>query len=65
MRRKVCLFQMNDEQRSLAFFQAQPEAPSLCFCPAVLSLAYGERLHRARSAMLDKTQTRQDRPSNG
>ena len=39
MRREVWLFQMNDEQRSMAFFQAQPEGPGLFFRPAALSLA--------------------------
>jgi len=38
----------------MAFFQAQPEGPGLCFRPAVLSLAYVEQPHRARSALLDK-----------
>ncbi|PCH60519.1 MAG: hypothetical protein COC05_04120 [Gammaproteobacteria bacterium] len=51
---------MNDEQRGLAFFQAQPEGPGLFFCPAALypegtsSLAYVAQLHGARSALLDK-----------
>jgi len=56
---------MNDEQRSLAFFQAQPEGPSLFCCPAALYpegtslLAYVAQLqralgvHGARSALLD------------
>ncbi|HHH47855.1 MAG TPA: hypothetical protein ENK51_03090 [Gammaproteobacteria bacterium] len=45
---------MNDEQRSMALFQAQPGGPGLCFRPAALSLAYVEQPHRARSALLDK-----------
>jgi len=44
---------MSDEQRSLAFFQAQPEGPGLFCCPAALSLAYVAQLHDARSALLD------------
>ena len=50
---------MNDEQRSLAFFQEQPEGPGLFYCPAALLLAYVAQLqralgvHRARSALLD------------
>jgi len=45
---------MNDEQRSMALFQAQPEGPVLIFHPAALSLAYVEQPHRTRSALLDK-----------
>jgi len=45
---------MNDEQRGMAFFQAQPEGPALCLRPAALSLAYVEQLRNACSALLDK-----------
>jgi len=30
---------MNDEQRSMAYFQVQPEGPGLFFRPAALSFA--------------------------
>ncbi len=45
---------MNDEKRSMAIFQAQPEGPDLCLCPAALSLTHVGSLHRARSALLGK-----------
>jgi len=45
---------MKDEQRSLAFFQAQPEGPALIFHPSALSLAYVEPPHRARAALRDE-----------
>jgi hypothetical protein len=33
---------MNDEERRVALFQAQPEEPGLFFRPTALSLAYVE-----------------------
>jgi len=45
---------MNDEQRSMALFQPQPEGPSLFFCPAALSLVCVAQLHYTCSALLDK-----------
>ncbi len=54
MRREVWLFQMNDEQRSMAFFQGQPEGPGLFFHPAALLFAHVNQLHSAHSALLGK-----------
>jgi len=48
------LFQMNDKQHSLVFFQAQPEGLSLFFCPAALSLACVAPLHYVHSALPGK-----------
>ncbi len=45
---------MNDEQRSMALFQAQPEGPLRIFHPAVLALAYVEQPRDTRAALLDK-----------
>jgi len=38
---------MKDEQRSLTFFQEQPEGLVLIFHSSVLSLAHMEQSHRA------------------
>ncbi|MBN4069197.1 hypothetical protein JYT12_00990 [Beggiatoa alba] len=53
---------MNDEQRSLAFFQVQPEGLNLFSCPAALSLAYVAPLYRTRSALLGKKTGSAGRP---
>lgn len=45
---------MNDEQRRVALFQAQPEGLGLFFRPTALSVAYVESLHHALSALLDE-----------
>ena len=45
---------MNDEQRGVTLFQAQPKGLGLCFRPAALSFAHVERLHVAHSALLDE-----------
>jgi len=45
---------MNDEQRSLGFFQAQPEGLALIFHPSALSLAHVEQPHHVRAALMDK-----------
>ncbi|PCH60994.1 MAG: hypothetical protein COC05_02535 [Gammaproteobacteria bacterium] len=45
---------MNDGQRSMAVFQAQPEGLGLCSRPVALSLAYVESPHHARSALHPK-----------
>jgi hypothetical protein len=44
---------MNDEQRAVALFQAQPEGLGLISRPAALSFAHVEQLHIAHSALLD------------
>ena len=54
VRREVWLFQMNDEQRSMALFQVQPEGPDLFSRPAALSFAYVDQLHGTHSALLTK-----------
>jgi hypothetical protein len=45
---------MSNEQRSMAFFQTQPEGPVLIFPPAALALAAVEQPHGTRAALLDK-----------
>ncbi|MES9968510.1 MAG: enoyl-CoA hydratase/isomerase family protein [Candidatus Thiodiazotropha sp.] len=45
---------MNDEQRRVALFQAQPRGLGLFFRPAALSLAHVEQLHDAHSVLLDE-----------
>jgi heme exporter protein A len=45
---------MSDEQRRVAFFQAQPGGPPLFSRPAALSLAYVASLHGTRSALPDE-----------
>jgi hypothetical protein len=50
---------MSDEQRAVALFQAQPQGLGLFSRPAALSLAHVERLHLARSALLDEKKTQQ------
>jgi len=50
---------MNNEQRSMAPCQVQPEGLGLFFCPAALLLAYVAPLHCTRSALLGK----KNRPS--
>jgi len=57
VRRVIWLFQMSDEQRSMAFFQAPPEGPSPFFTQRrrlerllLVSLADGERRHDTRDA---------------
>ncbi|MEW8347109.1 MAG: hypothetical protein AB2687_02285 [Candidatus Thiodiazotropha taylori] len=45
---------MNDEQRRVALFQAQPGGLGLFFRPAALSFAHVEQLHVAHSALLDE-----------
>jgi len=42
---------MKDEQRRVAFFQAQPEGLGRFFRPTALSVAGVEQLHRASSAL--------------
>jgi len=51
-RRGVWSFQMNDEQRGVALFQAQPAGLGLFLRPAVLSFAHVAGLHHAHSALL-------------
>ena len=50
----VWLFQMNEEQRRVALFQAQPEGLGRIFRPTALPFAYVEQLHRAHGALLDE-----------
>jgi hypothetical protein len=45
---------MNDEQRRVALFQAQPVGLGLFFRPAALSFAHVAWLHVAHSALLDE-----------
>ncbi|MBW9260539.1 MAG: hypothetical protein K1566_02470 [Candidatus Thiodiazotropha sp. (ex. Lucinisca nassula)] len=45
---------MNDEQRRVALFQAQPGGLGLFFRPAALSVAHVEQPHDAHSALLDE-----------
>ena len=45
---------MNDEQRRVALFQAQPEGLGLFFRPAALSFAHVALLHLAHSALPGK-----------
>ena len=45
---------MNDEQRGVALFQAQPAGLGPFFRPAALSFAHVAPLHFAHSALLDE-----------
>ncbi|MES9946381.1 MAG: metallophosphoesterase, partial [Candidatus Thiodiazotropha sp.] len=51
-RSEVWLFQMSDEQRRVALFQAQPGGLGLFLCPAALLFAHVAGLHYAHSALL-------------
>ena len=52
MRREDWSFQMNDEQRSMAAFQRQPEGPGPFSSRGGVSFACIEGLHCAHSALL-------------
>ncbi|MCB1866210.1 MAG: hypothetical protein KDG50_12360 [Chromatiales bacterium] len=45
---------MNDEQRRMTHFGAQPEGTGPFFRPTLLLLAYVRQVHRAHSALLAK-----------